>query len=116
MKTVNILGTDYEIHFVDEFQEYLKEVGEGADGLCNRHDRHIFIKRYNDKDTTAEGSERCDKDTLRHEIIHAYLSESGLSANASHCYGSWAENEEMVDWFAIQSPKIYKTFMELDCL
>lgn len=116
MKTVNILGTDYEIHFVDEFPEYLKDVGEGAGGLCNRHDRHIFIKRCNVKDMTVEGSERCDKDTLRHEIIHAYLSESGLSANASHCYGSWAENEEMVDWFAIQSPKIYKTFMELDCL
>ena len=30
---VNILGTDYKIHFVDEFPEYLKEVGEGADGL-----------------------------------------------------------------------------------
>ena len=34
MKVVNILGTDYEIHFVDEFPEDLKEVGEGADGLC----------------------------------------------------------------------------------
>ena len=31
MKVVNILGTDYEIHLVDEFPEYLKEVGEGAD-------------------------------------------------------------------------------------
>lgn len=116
MKKVNILGTDYEIHFVDEFPEYLKEVGECADGLCNRHDRDIFIKRCNDKDMTAAGRERCDRDTLRHEIIHAYLSESGLSANASHCYGSWAENEEMVDWFAIQSPKIYQTFKEVGCL
>ena len=116
MKKVNILGTDYEIHFVDEFPEYLKEVGECADGLCNRHDRDIFIKRCNDKDMTAAGREQCDRDTLRHEIIHAYLSESGLSANASHCYGSWAENEEMVDWFAIQSPKIYQTFKEVGCL
>lgn len=113
---VNILGTDYEIHFVDEFPEYLQEVGECADGLCNRHDRDIFIKRCNDKDMTAAGRERCDRDTLRHEIIHAYLSESGLSANASHCYGYWAENEEMVDWFAIQSPKIYQTFKEVGCL
>ena len=116
MKKVNILGTDYEIHFVDEFPEYLKEVGECADGLCNRYDKDIFIKRCNDKDMTAAGRERCDRDTLRHEIIHAYLSESGLSANASHSYGSWAENEEMVDWFAIQSPKIYQTFKEVGCL
>ena len=48
MMVVNILGTDYVIHFVDEFPEYRKEVGEGADGLCNRHDRDIFIKRCND--------------------------------------------------------------------
>ncbi len=34
MKKVNILGTDYEIHFVDDFPEYLKEVGECAGGLC----------------------------------------------------------------------------------
>lgn len=116
MKTVNILGTDYNIHFVDEFPDYLSEVGENACGLCNRHDRDIWIKRCNDKDMTEAGRERCDKDVLRHEIIHAYLSESGLSANASHCYGSWAENEEMVDWFAIQSPKIFQTFKEVDCL
>ena len=24
--------------------------------------------------------------------------------------GGWAKNEEMVDWFAIQSPKIFKLF------
>lgn len=113
---VGILGTEYEIHFVDEFPEYLKEVGEGASGLCNRHDRDIFIKKCNDKDMTDTGRKRCEMDTLRHEIIHAYLSESGLSVNASNCYGSWATNEEMVDWFAIQSPKIFKTFKEAGCL
>ena len=113
---VNILGTDYEIHFVDEFPDYLSEAGEDAGGLCNRHDRDIWIKRCNDKDMTVAGIYRCDKDVLRHEIIHAYLSESELSANASHCYGSWAENEEMVDWFAIQSPKIFQTFKEVCCL
>jgi hypothetical protein len=45
-------------------------------------------------------------------VIHAYLSESGLnsSSNGVDC---WARNEEMVDWFAIQMPKIVKTFGEL---
>jgi hypothetical protein len=38
--------------------------------------------------------------------------ESGLngSANAVDC---WARNEEMVDWFALQMPKLVKTFCEL---
>ena len=50
--------------------------------------------------------------TVRHEVIHAYLSESGLnsSSNGVEC---WVRNEEMVDWFAVQIPKIVKTFNEL---
>lgn len=53
--------------------------------------------------------------TIRHEIIHAYLMESGLntSTNAIDC---WARNEEMVDWFAIQFPKILDTFEKLHCV
>ena len=38
--------------------------------------------------------------------------ESGLDSN-SNSADSWATNEEMVDWFAIQSPKIFKVFNEL---
>ena len=56
------------------------------------------------------------KKTLRHELIHAFLAESGLSANALSNYTSWAENEEMVDWIAIQFPKILEVFKEVDCL
>ena len=52
---------------------------------------------------------------LRHEIIHAYLEESGLSAN-SNMIPAWAQNEEMVDWLAIQSSKIFATFQEVGCL
>ena len=62
------------------------------------------------------GKVRAEKNTLRHELLHAYLAESGLAANALSSYTAWAENEEMVDWFAIQSPKIFKTFKEVGCL
>lgn len=53
------------------------------------------------------------KKTLRHEIIHAFLNESGLSDSASIPSGAWAKHEEMVDWFAIQTPKIFAVFMQL---
>ena len=36
------------------------------------------------------------KKVIRHELVHAFLFESGLSVN------SWADNEEIVDWIAIQ--------------
>jgi hypothetical protein len=40
------------------------------------------------------------------------LLESGLNASSNPA-DSWAMNEEMVDWFAIQIPKMIKTFHEL---
>ena len=113
---VSIMGTCYDIRFVDEYQERLKSVGEYADGLFNRCNREIYILKNKDKDFTDEGRKRHMNRVLRHEIIHAYLSESGLSANTSCCYTAWAENEEMVDWFAIQAPKIFKTFQEVGCI
>jgi hypothetical protein len=47
------------------------------------------------------------KRTLRHEIIHAFLCESGLAANSVVFSDGWACNEEMVDWFAMQGEKIH---------
>ena len=52
------------------------------------------------------------KSVLRHEIVHAFLFESGLDMQSGECE-SWANNETMVDWFAIQYPKIQKVFQEL---
>ena len=63
-----------------------------------------------------EGRETYRKRVLRHEIIHAFLNESGLSDSSNQYAGAWAKNEEMVDWFAIQSPKIFKVYLELGLL
>lgn len=53
------------------------------------------------------------KKVMRHEIIHAYLEESGLADNAN-----WDDyhNEQLVDWIAIQVPKMIGTFDILDIL
>ena len=56
-----------------------------------------------------------EKKILRHEIIHAFLFESGLAENSATSE-SWATNEEMVDFFAIQFPKILSIYEELQCL
>ena len=47
----------------------------------------------------------------RHEIIHAFLFESGLAENSS-----WAQNEEMVDFFAIQFSKLVEAFKAADAM
>lgn len=113
---INVLGTEYAVCFVDKFPERLCEYDDNSDGLFNQHNKEIFIKHCRDEDITENGRIRLEKKTLRHELIHAFLAESGLSASASTHYGAWAENEEMVDWIAIQFPKILKAFEEADCL
>ena len=47
----------------------------------------------------------------RHEIVHAFLFESGLAENSE-----WAQNEEMVDWIAKQGPKLIKAWQEAGAL
>ena len=53
------------------------------------------------------------KRTLRHEIMHAFLNESGLSDSSNQHGSAWAKNEEMVDWLAIQWHKIDEVYKQL---
>ena len=43
---------------------------------------------------------------LRHELTHAFLYESGLDAE------SWGDNEEIVDWIALQVSKMSKAMSD----
>lgn len=109
---VNILGTEYQVLFGKE-SDYpnLKE----NDGYVDTSEKKIFVD-----DMTAHEGDIARKQNigyyrnhvLRHEIIHAFLFESGLD-NESCSPRNWACSEEIVDWFAIQSPKIFKVFTEL---
>lgn len=115
-KTVNVLGENYSIMFVDEYPELFSDFEETSDALCNFYDKVIYVLNPKEKDLTENGKMNLNKKKLRHEIVRAFLFESGLSSNTHGIYGAWAENEEMVDWIAIQSPKIFKVFQELEIL
>lgn len=118
-KNVNVLGTVYtiETHKVSE-DEYMQK--NHLAGYCCEESKLIVIADMYEKEYFADMDEREQeiyrKKTLRHELIHAFLNESGLSDSASVPAGSWAKHEEMVDWFAIQFPKIQKAFEEAGCL
>ena len=64
---------------------------------------------------TSEDMECYIKKVLRHEIVHAFLFESGLG-ECSHSSEMWAKDEEIVDWFARQGDKIYNTWKEVGAL
>lgn len=106
---VDILGTRYSIEIHESEQDvYLKE---DLDGYCNSTLKLIVISDMsNYKNIGDKERELYQKETLRHELVHAILSESGLKDNALIYGKSWATNEEMVDFIACQFDKIYKIF------
>lgn len=117
-KKINILGTEYsiEIHKVSE-DDYMKE--NRLSGYCGEDNKQIVIADMSEKEyfvgMDEKAQQRYFNKVLRHEVIHAFLNESGLSDSASVPMGAWSKHEEMVDWIAIQFPKIQKVFVELGC-
>lgn len=110
---VDILGSEWTIQFRDEDPAF-----EKAQGYAEPNEKIIIIENVkptnpNEPLELTEYAQSIDqKRVLRHEILHAFLMESGLDANAN-AVENWAINEEMIDWFAIQSPKIFKVYKEL---
>lgn len=107
-RCINVLGTEIKIVFRAEKQDpQLEDLG----GYFDSSERLIVVKIPESDKHSLGNLENWQKKTLRHEIIHAFLYESGLdwSASSTDC---WATNEEMVDWLAIQIPKIYTIFRE----
>ena len=113
---VNILGTDYKIE-VRKFSEDDCLKRNNWQGYCDEDLKLIVLADLDEKEhfqyDSEEQKDKSIKETLRHEIIHAFLNESGLSYSALQYQGAWAKNEEMVDWIAIQFPKIAKVYKEL---
>ena len=108
---VNILGVEYDLKVCTDDEESRLV---GCDGFCDETSKEIVVESYknqeNDPNRKLNISVQTNK-VKRHEIIHAFLSESGLAENSS-----WAKNEEMVDFFAIQFPKLMKAFKDADAL
>lgn len=107
--TVNVLGESYVLKFIpEEEDEGLKD----CDGYCDETVKKLVVKRYRrDEQGSKKALELQEKKNFRHEIIHAFLYESGLAENST-----WAQEEEMVDWFAKQFPKLLAAFWEVDAL
>ena len=106
-RKINVLGTEIRVEFhTEEEDSLLVECAGYYDATVN-----MIVVKNHDKDYAVKDPEAVQRKTLRHEIIHAFLHESGLDWSSTSV-DAWATNEEMVDWFAIQSPKIFKVFQE----
>lgn len=108
---VNVLGTDYPIVLVSDAED--KRLSN-IDGFCDESTSEIRVDNYESHRGDPHNKANLDKrikKNIRHELIHAFLFECGLAENSP-----WAQNEELVDWIAIQGPKLWKAWQEADAV
>lgn len=111
---VNILGTEYTVIFRNIQDDKFAQLNSW-EGYTNNMTKQIVIinrKSYGYMESPKDWDAK-EKQNLRHEILHAFLAESGLDFCSLPFDGPWAANEEMVDWFAMQSPKIFTVYKKL---
>ena len=108
--TIDILGTTYTVRIVPKTEdEYLDRM----DAYCDKTSKRIVV-RAKDENNELDDYSIYENTMLRHEIIHAFLFESGLHNNFKH--DEWGHDETMIDWVAVQFPKILEIFKEVGCL
>ena len=105
--TVNVLGTEYTIKHADKVVDPSLE---DCDAYCDTSTKTIVIDIFKHSLGSKEDLESYKKQVVRHELIHAFLFESGLDG----C--SWAKDEEIVDWIACQFPKLLDAFIQCDTI
>lgn len=110
--SVDILGTRYQIIRTTPAKDTnLKDIGGYVDFYAK-----IIVCDIDKTNSTIKDFDAYIKTNVRHEIVHAFYYESGLAFNSHDVNGAWALNEEMIDWFAIQGPKIYKAWEAAEVL
>ena len=116
-KSVNVLGTKYKITMKPKSKD--KSL-KGFDGYCDFVNKIIVLsdlrkcEEWGNETDDYIAQYQCQ--VLRHEIVHAFLNESGLNTSSIPVECGWARNEEMVDWIALQGEKVYKAWQEAECL
>ena len=105
---VNILGRLYEVR---EATTDTDPVLKDNDGYCDPLVAVCVVDKQDKLEADSlKDIESYKRQVTRHELIHAFLFESGLGYECG-----WA-CEEMVDWLARQFPKIVKAFGEAGCM
>jgi hypothetical protein len=107
---IDILGTTYTI---EEKAKDEDSFLESCAGYCDKTTKKIVILN-NDPESELDDYGWFKKKVTRHEIIHAFLFESGLHENWYH--KDAGHDETVVDWIAVQFPKMLRVFEVAGCL
>lgn len=110
---VNILGATWSVHFenVESNPRYEKH-----NGWCDNSTKQCHIGFRPKNLMSPENPYEFYNSIARHEIIHAFLYESGIVNAAIIRTNKWCKDEMMIDWMAAQMPKIYEVFKQLNIM
>ena len=112
MQKVNVLGTEYTI----KFDVPSEKMPFGGDGCMDQSIREIWIADFGESDRDSiKDLDSYRKKVLRHEIVHAFLYESGLWNNSGNVK-AWGQSEEITDWIALQFPKMLQAFIDVGAI
>lgn len=108
---IDVLGTEYSLEVIPAHSDRLLKPGN-IDGYCDSTSKRIMISDCAESD--LDNVEIYIKEVKRHEIIHAFLNESGLQSSWEH--PATGQEETVVDWIALQFPKLITAFKAADAL
>ena len=111
--TVSVLGTEYGIWL--DVPEDKDEFFKSCSGYCDKSAKRIAIVAET-KDSELADWEAYKKCCMRHEIVHAFLHESGMNGNSTWDIPGEEHPEQLVDWIAWQFPKMLKAFQAVGAL
>lgn len=106
---ISILGTEYEIILEAKEEDYPKL--KKCAGYTDFSIKQIVVAKFESDDMSVADLKIYSKKVLRHEIIHAFMYESGLNENSD-----WATNEELIDWIALQFEKMLFVFCQMNAI
>lgn len=101
---VDVLGTKYTViekACKDEPMFYSNE----AAGYCDPTVRQIVIRKdMPPVRNPVDNHQQIKQETIRHELMHAFFFEGGMT--------DWGQNEMLVEFMAVQFPKMQKAMQE----
>ena len=108
-KVVNILGQPWRVKICSEkVESRLKSLS----GFTDHTSHFIGIIDPDEKESNIDDPVALVKEIMRHEIVHAFMYESGLGDSWEH--KDYGHDETLVDWIALQFPKMWLVIADLE--
>ena len=111
--SVEVLGTKYDL-FLDVPEDKDPILNE-CSGYCDKTVKRIVVI---DKAKESNLGDWTDyrRTIMRHEIIHAFLFESGIGGDCKWDVVGEEHPEHMVEWISMQFPKLIRAFQTVGAL